>query len=118
MIRKPKQKRVYKENKNKNILSFLNSYKGVGLFLSKKISSKFGISCSTRFHSLDKQIKQRLLVYMKSNYSVNLRKKRREHFYYLKNIKHLKGLRFNFRLPINSKRCKTNAKTRKKWNIF
>lgn len=112
----------YENDKNKKISLrvFCTSLFGLSFFSFSKICHFFGLNLNILLGQIQKPLFERILSFIHSNFmlgstlkkEININKK-----FYIK-IRHLKGICYLNKLPVNGQRTKTNHKTIKKISTF
>ncbi|EAK8355086.1 30S ribosomal protein S13 [Campylobacter jejuni] len=101
--------------KKKRIEYGLTYIYGIGLFTSRKILDKVGISYDKRVHELSEDEAATIRKEIQENYMVegDLRKQVAMDIKALMDLGSFRGLRHRKGLPVRGQKTKTNARTRK-----
>ncbi|KQI16099.1 30S ribosomal protein S13 [Campylobacter coli CVM 41970] len=101
--------------KKKRVEYGLTYIYGIGLFTSRKILDKTGISYDKRVHELSEDEAAAIRKEIQENYMVegDLRKQVAMDIKALMDLGSFKGLRHRKGLPVRGQKTKTNARTRK-----
>jgi small subunit ribosomal protein S13 len=103
-------------DKSCNITNSLYTIYGINKYLSQKICNYMGINPKIRTTLLKKTQIHKLKNYIEKNIIIghDLKKKLKDNYKNLLNIKTYRGLRHSLGLPVNGQRTHTNAKTKKR----
>lgn len=103
-------------NNNVKLVFFLTKIYGLGYLSSKLICKTLGYDINTKINELQKKDWDKLYSIIKIKYMFlldnDVKKVIYDNIEKMKNMKCYKGIRHSYNLPVNSRRTKTNAKTR------
>jgi small subunit ribosomal protein S13 len=109
----------YYNIKNFTVLGFLMLFYNISFSTCLMIIRRMGIPINLHIRKLPPGITPDVIYFIiKDNYYFNHMRFKFKRLAFLRTLNTYKGLRYNKNLPVRGQRTKTNAKTRKKFNIL
>jgi len=109
----------YYNLKNISLFSFFMLFYNINYSTSFKIIRRLGVPMNLHIRTLGLNTDlDSIFFVIRDNFYFNYLNYKFKRLVFLKTLNTFKGVRYNKNLPIRGQRTKTNAKTRKKFNIL